>query len=397
MIILVGVLCIVFAGAEFLYSRIVVKDNSLKLKRRQRRPDIAILVPARDESRVIEDLLKSIERQTVKVGMENVYVIVESRDDPTVGICRRYGASVILRKHVEKQRKGYALDEAIKTILRRKRYDLYFIFDADNILADNYVMKMLKSYADGYEMATGYRMAKNATVNTIATVSALTFTMINVLGNRGRVKHGANLVFSGTGYYIDGELIDEWKGWPFVSLTEDYEISLYATLHGISTFYNEEAVFYDEQPLKFSQTIAQRTRWIKGYFTSRKKYIPLMRVKKTADNLGSLMRERIGIKPLIWALVGVVVVVFGILFELIRTNQIGLIPWVLVFILMAIYAILMILTIIVLRKERLNLTFWQRVKVIAFNPFFLVSYVWCALKALLMKDVKWKRIEHGQE
>lgn len=397
MIILVGVLCIVFAGAEFLYSRIVVKDNSLKLKRRQRRPDIAILVPARDESRVIEDLLKSIERQTVKVGMENVYVIVESRDDPTVGICRRYGASVILRKHVEKQRKGYALDEAIKTILRRKRYDLYFIFDADNILADNYVMKMLKSYADGYEMATGYRMAKNATVNTIATVSALTFTMINVLGNRGRVKHGANLVFSGTGYYIDGELIDEWKGWPFVSLTEDYEISLYATLHGISTFYNEEAVFYDEQPLKFSQTIAQRTRWIKGYFTSRKKYIPLMRVKKTADNLGSLMRERIGIKPLIWALVGVVVVVFGILFELIRTNQIGLIPWVLVFILMAIYAILMILTIIVLRKERLNLTFWQRVKVIAFNPFFLVSYVWCALKALLVKDVKWKRIEHGQE
>lgn len=397
MIILVGVLCIVFAGAEFLYSRIVVKDNSLKLKRRQRRPDIAILVPARDESRVIEDLLKSIERQTVKVGMENVYVIVESRDDPTVGICRRYGVSVILRKHVEKQRKGYALDEAIKTILRRKRYDLYFIFDADNILADNYVMKMLKSYADGYEMTTGYRMAKNATVNTIATVSALTFTMINVLGNRGRVKHGANLVFSGTGYYIDGELIDEWKGWPFVSLTEDYEISLYATLHGISTFYNEEAVFYDEQPLKFSQTIAQRTRWIKGYFTSRKKYIPLMRVKKTADNLGSLMRERIGIKPLIWALVGVVVVVFGILFELIRVNRAGMIPWALMFILMAIYVILMILTIIVLRKERLNLTFWQRVKVIAFNPFFLVSYVWCALKALLVKDVKWKRIEHGQE
>ena len=396
MIILVGVLCIVFAGAEFLYSRIVVKDNFLKLKQRRRRPNIAILIPARDESRVIEDLLKSIERQTVKVGMENVYVIVESKDDPTVGICRRYGVNVIFRKHAEKQRKGYALDEAIKAILRQRQYDLYFIFDADNVLADNYIMKMLKCYADGYEMATGYRMAKNATANTIATVSALTFTMINVLGNRGRVKHGANLVFSGTGYYVDGELIDEWQGWPFVSLTEDYEISLYATLHGISTFYNEEAVFYDEQPLKFSQTIAQRTRWIKGYFTSRKKYIPLMRVKKTANNLGSLMRERIGIKPLIWALVGVVVVILGVLFELTRLNQVSMIPWVLVFILMGIYAILMIVTIAVLRKERLDLTFWQRVKVIAFNPIFLLSYVWCAVKALLAKDVKWKKIEHGQ-
>ncbi len=62
---------------------------------------------------MIEDLLKSIERQTVKVGMENVYVIVESKDDPTVGICRRYGVNVIFRKHAEKQRKGYALDEAL--------------------------------------------------------------------------------------------------------------------------------------------------------------------------------------------------------------------------------------------------------------------------------------------
>ena len=108
------------------------------------------------------------------------------------------------------------------------------------------------------------------------------------------------------------------------------------------------------------------------------------------------MRERIGIKPLIWALVGVVVVILGVLFELTRLNQVSMIPWVLVFILMGIYAILMIVTIAVLRKERLDLTFWQRVKVIAFNPIFLLSYVWCAVKALLVKDVKWKKIEHGQ-
>ncbi len=61
-------------------------------------------------------------------------------------------------------------------------------------------MKMLKCYADGYEMATGYRMAKNATAKYNCNGFSFNFTMINVLGNRGRVKHGANLVFFGTGY-----------------------------------------------------------------------------------------------------------------------------------------------------------------------------------------------------
>lgn len=395
MIILVGVLCIVFAGAEFLYSRIVVKDNFLKLKQRRRRPNIAILIPARDESRVIEDLLKSIERQTVKVGMENVYVIVESKDDPTVGICRRYGVNVIFRKHAEKQRKGYALDEAIKAILRQRRYDLYFIFDADNVLADNYIMKMLKCYADGYEMATGYRMAKNATANTIATVSALTFTMINVLGNRGRVKHGANLVFSGTGYYIDGELIDEWQGWPFVSLTEDYELSLYATLHGLTTYYNEKAVFFDEQPTSYHQTVAQRVRWIKGYFTARQKYIPLIKAKKHGDNYGSLVKERIGVRPAIFAILGLVAIIIGTVVELCLMGKALEILAAIPGILMGIYVILMLVTVEMIRREKLDLTTKSKIKAILFNPLYLVTYIPCALKALLKKDVGWTKIEHG--
>ena len=48
------------------------------------------------------------------------------------------------------------------------------------------------------------------------------------------------------------------------------------------------------------------------------------------------------------------------------------------------------------KKRTFDLTFWQRVKVIAFNPIFLLSYVWCAVKALLVKDVKWKRLSTGR-
>ena len=53
--------------------------------------------------------------------MKDVYVIVESLKDETVNICKKYSASVILRKKLNLQRKGYALDEAVKEILLKNK------------------------------------------------------------------------------------------------------------------------------------------------------------------------------------------------------------------------------------------------------------------------------------
>ena len=89
---------------------------------------------------------------------------------------------------------------------------------------------------------------------------------------------------SGTGFYTKGKWIKKWQGYPFHSLTEDYELSLYSILHDLATYYNDNAIFYDGQPTKYSQTVKQRTRWIKGYFDSRKKYIPLI-VKRMEKNI----------------------------------------------------------------------------------------------------------------
>ena len=114
--------------------------NAIKLQKNKSQ-NLAILVPARDESKVIEGLLKSIKEQTVTIDMKDVYVIVEEKKDKTVTICKKYGATVVFRTNPERQRKGYALDEAIKQI--EKDYDLYFIFDADNVLDQNYIKEML--------------------------------------------------------------------------------------------------------------------------------------------------------------------------------------------------------------------------------------------------------------
>ena len=51
----------------------------------------------------------------------------------------------------------------------------------------------------------------------------------------------------------------------------------------------------------------------------------------------------------------------------------------------------------ILRQEKLDLARSMKIKIVLFNPLYLVTYVPCALKALLRREVAWVKIEHGAE
>lgn len=400
--IVAGVACLLVAFVLLTRSVIVGRKNEVCLQGREiKNPRVAVLIPARDESAVIGELLNGLLNQSVRLRSQDIFVIVESVDDPTVEICVKHKTNLIVRHDLEndrsRQRKGYALDIAVKEILQKDiKYDVFFVFDADNVLSDDYIEKMLTYYMAGYDMATGYRNSKNGNKSVIAAVSSLTFSMINVIGNRARIKHDANIVFSGTGFFVDGELVREWNGWPFHGLTEDYEMSLYATLHGLKTYYNEAAVFYDEQPLQYRQTVNQRVRWIRGYFDARKKYVPLMRQIKHASNYGSLKKEITGVWPIILGIIGVLLITVGVMTIMMTHGLWWMVGVTVLVLLVVIYLVLMLTTVVILRQEKLDLDRSTRLKTILFNPVYLVTYIPCAIKAILSKNVQWVKIKHGE-
>lgn len=367
--------------------------------------NFCFLIPARYESKVIEDLLLSLKKQTFKVNMEDVYVIVESEKDETVNICKKYGATVVLRKHLDLKRKGYALDEAVKYILKNKKhYDAYFIFDADNILDKDYLKNMLPVFDMGYDMASGYRNCKNGEKSVIAACSALTFSLVNTVFNDKKNKMTKNITFSGTGFYIRGYLIEKWQGYPFHSLTEDYELSLYATLNNLTTFYNINSVFYDEQPVKFKDTINQRVRWIRGYFDNRKEYTKKIfkSIDKRDQNNGSKIDETIGILPYIFMVIGLLFWFLGLVFFIIYNIILNKFIWKkylfeLIIFMIIIYLIMFLMTfiILILENKKINISLNLKIKSLFYNPIFMISYVFCAIKALNSKEVKWIKIEHG--
>lgn len=391
----------------FLFITMLIKNKKNKnypITNNTSNPSLAILIPARDESKVINDLLLSIKKQTYKVNMEDVYIIIEDKEDPTFNIAKEYKANVIIRKNLNLRRKGYALDEAVKYILSKRRYDIYFIFDADNVLEENYIKEMLITYRKGYDIGVGYRNTKNGNYNVVSSSSSLTFSMINTIGNKKKNKETKNVTISGTGFYINGKYIDKWKGYPFHTLTEDYELTLYSTLNNMTSYYNEKAIFYDEQPTSFKVSISQRTRWIKGYFEARKMYVNKLYKASLTNNLnsGSQFSTFVGIKPYLLLVIGIllelIVKLFPSFYFLIfdRLMFKKLIIHITILLLL-IYLILMIFTIIMLYKEKnkINLNKKSIIKSIFFNPIFLASYVICAIKALFNKNLEWEKINHG--
>ena len=392
----IGLIFIISAFILLIYSYLVMPRCYLKPKKYNNKKRYCILIPARYESKVINNLLLSITKQTTKINPKDIYIIVESIKDKTVDIAKQYNMNIILRENLSLKRKGYALNDAVTYILKKQiHYDAYFIFDADNILDKDFIKNMEKSINEGYDIGIGYRNTKNS--NTLVSASsALTFSMINTMLNERKNKYHNNLTISGTGYYIKGSIVEEWNSFPFHSLTEDYELTLYAILNNLTTTYNKKAIFYDEQPDNFNVSLKQRTRWVKGYFEVRKKYINKISKSETKNdpNFASKVNAFLGVTPYIYIIIGLLIILFNILI----TKGITTFLCYLTIFLLLIYLVLSIFTILMLKKEKnnLNISKSMKIKVIFYNPIFMLSYIICLLRTIFIKDIKWDKIDHDK-
>lgn len=369
----------------------------------------AILIPARNESKVIGQILDSIQNQTYNKNKVDTYVIVESKDDPTCNIVKKYPRThVVVRQHLELKGKGYALDEAMQEILSKPHdYEAYFIFDADNVLDPHYIEEMNKTFDQGYEMALGYRNSKNWNDNWISACSGITFSIYSTFNNRPRSRLGLGIHVCGTGYYVSANIVERLDGWKFFTLTEDYEFTMYSTLNNVKSTYNENAKFYDEQPTTMKQSWSQRIRWCKGYTQANKIYQAKMVKSGFKDKKGKTKFDKLmlafGVVPLAFTLATIFAYQAYNIALMIVGLVLGQAIWYLPLIsvlgsAIALYVFLMLYTtcVIIAEHKNINLTFWRGLVCVITNPIFMLLYIPIFCHAMCKKEVKWVAIEHNK-
>jgi len=233
----------------------------------------AVLVSARNEENVIANLIDSIKKQDYPAELIDIFVVADNCTDSTAETAKSAGAIVYERFNQTNVGKGYALDYLLQHINSDYgSYDAYFVFDADNLLEKNYISEMNKTFSDGYSIVTSYRNSKNFGDNWISAGYALWFLREAEFLNHPRMLTGNSCAISGCGFMFSGSILKKCGGWKFYLLTEDIEFTIKNIIEGEKIGYCKNAVFYDEQPIKFSQSWKQRMRWAKGYVQVFAKY-----------------------------------------------------------------------------------------------------------------------------
>ncbi|MDO5411131.1 MAG: glycosyltransferase family 2 protein [Lachnospiraceae bacterium] len=226
----------------------------------------AILIPARNEEAVVGNLLKSIKRQDYNQDLITTFVIADNCTDHTAEVARQQGAVCYERFNNQDRTKGFALEFLFNRIEEDYGIDSfegYFVFDSDNLLNRNYISKMNDAFDSGEKIITSYRNTKNFDENWVASTYALHWLRSIRFRHRARSFLHLATNIQGTGFLFANELVKD--GWHYTSLTEDRAFTADAVAHGYEISYQDEAVFYDEQPTSLRIALRQRTRWSKGH------------------------------------------------------------------------------------------------------------------------------------
>ena len=395
---IISIVFIVCYSYQFLYILVpyVIKGKPMKPARAHR---YAVLISARNEEAVIANLIESVRRQSYDLGLVTTFVVADNCTDATASVAAQAGAIVFERFDTSRVGKGYALNFLLREIDKlfpERPFDGYFVFDADNVLEENYIEEMNKVFSNGYEIVTSYRNSKNFGDNWISSGYALWFLRESQYLNHARMKLGTSCAVSGTGFLFSQKVLDECGGWNFFLLTEDIEFTVHNVVRGRKIGYCHEAVLYDEQPTAFRQSWRQRLRWARGYLQVFGKYGGRL-LSGIAQGSFSCFDMTMNIMPAaVLSFIGIFSNGAAATIGLATGRDISVIGESLGSMLLNSYLTLLIIggSATISEWKRIYTPNWKKLVFTLTFPLFMFTYIPISFAALFARRVTWKPIAH---
>ena len=381
-----------------------------KYKETENKHKYAICVAARNEEKVIRNLLESIDNQDYPKDELTIFVVADNCTDNTAEIARQFGVvggvKTVVYEHnnSEERTKGFALRflfDKIKEDFGIKSFDGYFVFDADNVLAPDYITRMNEAFDAGNEVVTSFRNSKNIWQNWISFSYAMHWMRTCLFEHRGKNFVKLSCRIQGTGFLFANHFVE--NGWTYTSLTEDRAFCTDVVVQGYRVGYCEAAKFYDEQPYKLKVALRQRVRWSKGHLQSATENCPKLIKNIFKFNEVSLLSFdtfflnfpntiESGFRRILTWICQIVIAILAYNFW---GGAWGIVKGALVS-LAIFWAIRMAMAIVICiyyRKEIEQMNFFKKTFYIFMFPFFDYIGKWTAYIALFTK-VEWKPIPH---
>ncbi|MCC3375590.1 glycosyltransferase family 2 protein [Cohnella sp. REN36] len=234
----------------------------------------ALLVAAHNEETVVGALMENLLKMDYPRELFDIFVICDNCTDGTADIVRRYpGVYACERNNPHQRGKGFAIEWMLKELWKRpKQYDAIVMFDADNLVATNFLQYMNEDLCNGHRVIQGYLDTKNPHDSWVSAANGINYWFCNRLWQLPRYNLGLSNFLGGTGMCFETKLLKE-MGWGATSLVEDLEFTIRCIQRGIKPKFNFEARVYDEKPVSFRASARQRLRWMQGHFDITRRYM----------------------------------------------------------------------------------------------------------------------------
>lgn len=351
----------------------------------------AVLICARNEEKVIGNLLESLVSQDYPGELVTCFVVAHNCTDRTAQIAREHGAIVFEWNDPEKRTKGDALRYGVRQIRRLYpgAFDALCFFDADNLAGRDFLKEINAALSSGADVAMGFRRAKNYRQNSVSELFGTYWYQVMYTLNIPNTAMGLPAVVSGTGFAVTMKTLKD--GWNTQTMLEDIEFTIQMILQGKRIIIAPKALFYDEQPSTLRAGLRQRYRWTCGEYLLLRRYLP--RLMKAIPLRG---KQVVSLLPVI--AINPVVLLSGSAYILRGAASFALggvaggIRWLLLTQLAAWSSVLPI-TLLLFRWEKMKVR--DHLPVLLLFPVFLMISAPLAAAALFDRTPKWKPVPHN--
>lgn len=231
-------------------------------------PTVSVLIPARNEGRVIGRLLQRMTELTYPKDKLQVIVVDDASKDNTGKIADEYSKAynyiTVIHRNEDEGGRGKA--SALNAGLKHASGEILLCFDADYYPQRDIIEKLVKEFADPKVGAVqGRVVVLNEPQNVVTRLVALERIGGYRVDQEARDKLGLITQFGGTVGGFRRQLLEELGGWDEQMLAEDTDLTFRVYLAGCKVKYVLDAECYEEAVESWRAYWRQRYRWAKGH------------------------------------------------------------------------------------------------------------------------------------
>lgn len=293
-------------------------EKEAKPSSRANLPLVSVIVPAKDEERVISRLLDALLKLDYPRERSEIIVVEDGSKDKTLEICQKYAEQHSSYIKIFHRETSNGKPSALNYALRKARGEILAIFDADCVPDSDVLSRAVECFEDSSTAAVqGGASSINANENMLTRLISYEEAVAFRTYALGRNVLNLFVYVIGSCYFLRRDVVEKLGGWDENSLCEDLEISVRLTKEGYSIKYVPEIQSWQESPAKLGVLVKQRTRWLRGHMETALKYGKLITHvnKKNLDTEATLFTPFIQIMALLGFFTGLVTSFLSVQFD----------------------------------------------------------------------------------